>query len=138
MKQYNRSGMNAGKQFVKGFFMSRLIILLPVYIGKAPEKCLVSQLLCHFQIFSTVDTLWGTVIFDHVSAGDFFIERFYAGKFFLKIFDRGNLRHIRMTERMIGHCMPFFCHAADQIRIIPDKVSHNKESSRSLMFFQRI
>ena len=54
--------------------MSRLIILLPVYIGKAPEKCLVSQLLCHFQIFSTVDTLWGTVIFDHVSAGDFFID----------------------------------------------------------------
>ena len=33
----NSARMDAGKKFIKGFFFRRLIVFVPVYIGKAPE-----------------------------------------------------------------------------------------------------
>ena len=134
MQQYDGSGMYAGQEFVKSFFMSRLRILLPVNVGKTPEKGVVSQALCHFQILGTVNSLWGTIVFYHVSTGDFLIQSFYSGKFFLEIFKRRNFRHIRMTESMVPYCVSFFCHTLDQIRIVTDKIADYEESRRNLVF----
>ena len=39
--------MDAAKKFIEGFFLRRLFVFIPVYIGQAPEECVISKVLCH-------------------------------------------------------------------------------------------
>lgn len=79
VQQYNSSRMNPFRQFCNSFLWIWLVILLPVYIGKAPEKCVISQFSGHRQILCTVDALWGAVKFCHFFSCNFPVNFFYIG-----------------------------------------------------------
>ena len=38
MKEYNGAGVDSAQQFFEGFLFGGLLVLIPVYIGKTPEK----------------------------------------------------------------------------------------------------
>ena len=63
MKEYDGAGVDASQKFFEGFLFGRLFILVPVYIGEAPEKCAVSHVFCHLQIGFTILSLGRTIVF---------------------------------------------------------------------------
>lgn len=50
MKQDDGTGMNASGQLFESLLVGRLLILVPVYIGKTPEKSLIAEIfaICRF------------------------------------------------------------------------------------------
>ena len=74
--------MDARKEFRKGLLFCRLIILVPVDIGKAPKYRPVAEVLGHFEIFLAVNALRRAVIFFHDLARRLLEERLYVGKLF--------------------------------------------------------
>ena len=82
VKEYDSSWMDTSQQFVKCFFMRRLVVLIPVDIGKAPEEGVISHILCHLKIVDTVFSLRRAVILGHGFSGDLLIEVFYVSQFF--------------------------------------------------------
>ena len=44
VQQDDCAGMDASEQFLEGFFLRRLFVLIPVYVGEAPEKGIITEL----------------------------------------------------------------------------------------------
>lgn len=63
MEEDDGAGMDASQKFFECFLFGRLFILVPVYIGEAPEKCAVSHVFCHLQIGFTVFSLGRTAFY---------------------------------------------------------------------------
>ena len=115
--------------------MSRLFLLLPVHIGKAPENRVISQFLCKLQIIVTVFALGRAVKLRHLFAGCLLVQVFQLRQLLLKCFF-SHLTHIRMMVAVIPDNMPLRPHPFDQIRIFFQIIPHNKKSRRHMMFFQ--
>ena len=96
MKQNDGAGMNASGQLFESLIVGWLLILVSVYIGKTPEKRLVSKVLCHLQILCAVFSLRRPVKFHHFLAGGFLIKCGDSVQFFGEGFLRGNFGHIRV------------------------------------------
>ena len=135
MEKHNGARVDSWQQFMKCFFFCGLLILNPVYIGKAPEKSRISKLFCHCKVLRTVDSAGRTVKFWHGSICYFLVEIFYFLKFFLKRISGGNLRHVRVCHGMVSDNMPFRDHPFNKIGIVFQEISHNKKSSRSMVLF---
>ena len=116
MEQDDGAGMNPAQKFVKGFFRGGLVILIPVHICQTPEKGLISELLCHLQIFFVVFSLRGTVEFRHFLSGHIAIGVFYIYKFFFEGIHGCNLGHIRVVPGVVSHSVTFFHHSFYQFR----------------------
>ena len=70
----------------EGFLLCRLFILIPVHIGKAPEKGVIAKFLCHREIFGAVFALRRAIEPRHLRSGDFFEFRFDVPHFLLEGF----------------------------------------------------
>ena len=79
-------GMDTSQQFVKCFFMRRLVVLIPVDIGKAPEEGVISHVFGHLEVFGAVFTLRRPVISGHGLSGDILVELFYVSQLLFKCF----------------------------------------------------
>ena len=115
--------------------MSRLFLLLPVHIGKAPENRPIPKLLCQLQIVVAVFALGRAVKLRHLFAGCLLVQVFQLRQLLLKCFF-SHLTHIRMMVAVIPDNMPLRPHPFDQIRIFFQIIPHNKKSRRHMMFFQ--
>ena len=115
--------------------MSRLFLLLPVHIGKAPENRPIPKLLCKLQIVVTVFALGRAVKLRHLFASCLLVQVFQLRQLLLKCFF-SHLTHIRMMVAVVPDDMPLRPHPFDQIRIFFQIIPHNKKSSRHMMFFQ--
>ena len=82
--------MDAAQKFFKGLFFRGLFVFIPVHIGQAPEKGLISHILCHLQIAFTVFSLRGAVVPLHFLSSGLFIEGFQIGQLLLEGFFAGN------------------------------------------------
>ena len=115
--------------------MSRLFLLLPVHIGKAPENRPIPKLLCQLQIVVAVFALGRAVELRHFFAGCLLVQVFQLCQLLLKCFF-SHLTHIRMMVAVVPDNMPLRPHPFDQIRIFFQIIPHNKKSRRHMMFFQ--
>ena len=115
--------------------MSRLFLLLPVHIGKAPENRPIPKLLCQLQIVVAVFALGRAVKLRHLFAGCLLVQVFQLRQLLLQCFF-SHLAHIRMMVAVIPDNMPLRPHPFDQIRIFFQIIPHNKKSRRHMMFFQ--
>ena len=115
--------------------MSRLFLLLPVHIGKAPENRPIPKLLCQLQIVVAVFALGRAVELRHFFAGCLLVQVFQLCQLLLKCFF-SHLTHIRMMVAVIPDNMALRPHPFDQIRIFFQIIPHNKKSRRHMMFFQ--
>ena len=138
MEEDDSARMNAAQQFVKGLFLCGLIVLVPVYVGEAPEEGVVAKSLCHFQVFHIVLPLGRTVKFCHLLSCDLFIAIFHTLQLFPEGFQGGNPGHIGVSGGVVGYRVSLFHHPADQIRVLRDEVSHYKKCSGSFMLFQSV
>ena len=77
MKENDGSGMDSCQELVEGLLFGGLVILVPVYIGEAPEESFVAEILCHLKIGLAVYALRGPVIARHLLAGNFPVEILY-------------------------------------------------------------
>ena len=68
--------MDAAQKFFKGLFFRGLFVFIPVHIGQAPEKGLISHILCHLQVVFAVFSLRRTVVSLHFLASGLLIEGF--------------------------------------------------------------
>ena len=94
MEQNDSSGMNPSKKFRESFFFGGLVILIPVYVSKAPEETFVTEFFCHLKVGFTVFSLMRPIVFGHILSGYVFIGSFYIFQFFLEIFYRRNMGHV--------------------------------------------
>ena len=115
--------------------MSRLFLLLPVHIGKAPENRPIPKLLCQLQIIVAVFTLGRAVKPRHLFAGCLLVQVFQLRQLLLKLFF-SHLAHIRMMVAVVPDDMSLRPHPFDQIGIFFQIISYNKKSSRHMMLFQ--
>ena len=115
--------------------MSRLFLLLPVHIGKAPENRPIPKLLCQLQIVVAVFALGRAVELRHFFAGCLLVQVFQLCQLLLKCFF-SHLTHIRMMVAVVPDDMPLRPHPFDQIRIFFQIIPHNKKSRRHMMLFQ--
>ena len=124
VQQHDRARMDARQEFRKGLLLRRLIVLIPVDIGKAPKYRPVAWVICHFEIFLTVNALRRAVIFFHDLARRLLIERLHVGKLLPKACRIGNFRHVVVVVRLISDNVSFVYHPAHKVRrgleIIPD------------------
>lgn len=74
MKQDDGTGMNASGQLFESLLVGRLLILVPVYIGKTPEKSLIAEIFCHLQVLRAVFSLRRPVKFHHFLAGGLLVK----------------------------------------------------------------
>ena len=125
--------MNPFRQFCNSFLWIWLVILVPVYIGKAPEKCVISQFSGHRQILCTVDALWGAVKFCHFFSGGFLIKNLHIFKLLLKGFLCGYAGHIRVCHGVVAYGMACIYDLTDQFRFFTDQSPHNKKCGMYLM-----
>ena len=116
--------MDARQELRKSLLFCRLIVLVPVDIGKAPEDRPVAEVLGHFEIFLTVNALRRAVIFFHDLARRLLEERLHIGKFFSEARRIGDLRHVVVVVRVISDNVSFVYHPAHKVgrglEIIPD------------------
>ena len=96
VQEHDSAWMDACEQLRKSLFFGWLLILIPVYIGKAPEEGFVSHILCHLEVGFAVFALRRAVEFGHFFTGDFFIDSLDFAKLLRKCFFRGNFGHVRM------------------------------------------
>ena len=115
--------------------MSRLFLLLPVHIGKAPENRPIPKLLCQLQIVVAVFALGRAVELRHFFAGCLLVQVFQLCQLLLKCFF-SHLTHIRMMVAVVPDNMPLRPHPFDQIRIFFQIIPHNKKSRRHMMLSQ--
>ena len=115
--------------------MSRLFLLLPVHIGKAPENRPIPKLLCQLQIVVAVFALGRAVELRHFFASCLLVQVFQLCQLPLKCFF-SHLTHIRMMVAVIPDNMALRPHPFDQIRIFFQIIPHNKKSRRHMMLFQ--
>ena len=114
--------------------MSRLFLLLPVHIGKAPENRPIPKLLCKLQIVVAVFALGRAVKLRHFFAGSLLVQVFQLRQLLLKLFF-SHLAHIRMMVAVVPDDMSLRPHPFDQIGIFFQIISYNKKSSRHMMLF---
>ena len=115
--------------------MSRLFLLLPVHIGKAPENRPIPKLLCQLQIVVAVFALGRAVELRHFFASCLLVQVFQLCQLLLKCFF-SHLTHIRMMVAVVPDNMALRPHPFDQIRIFFQIIPHNKKSRRHMMLFQ--
>ena len=77
MKKNDSTRMDAFQELVEGLLFGGLVILVPVYIGEAPEEGLIAEVLCHLKIGLAVNALRRPVVACHLLAGNFPVEIFY-------------------------------------------------------------
>ena len=131
MKQHDGSVVKPFCQFFVCRCFCRLVVFVPVNIGKTPEHRSISQLFCHTQIALTVLALRRSVEFLHIASDSLFV--LYFKSFFVRYG-----WHIRMSKCMITYYMPFLCHSLYKLRFISDQVSHYKKRRLYIMFFKHI
>ena len=86
VEQDDGAGVDASEQFIEGFLMGGLFILIPVDIGKAPEEGVISHVFGHLEVFGAVFTLRRPVISGHGLSGDILVELFYVSQLLFKCF----------------------------------------------------
>lgn len=106
--------------------MSRLFLLLPVHIGKAPENRPIPKLLCKLQIVVAVFALGRAVKLRHFFAGSLLVQVFQLRQLLLKLFF-SHLAHIRMMVAVVPDDMSLRPHPFDQIGIFFQIISYNKK-----------
>ncbi len=107
VQQDNGTRVDPFQKLIEGFLFGRLFVLVPVYVGKAPEEGFIPKLLCHRQICCAVNSLRRPVEFRHGFSGRFFIQIFHALQLFPKIIHRGDPGHIRVGEGVISYSVSF-------------------------------
>ena len=130
--------MDASDQFSISLLLCRLCIRIPVHIGEAPEKGLIPQFFCHRKILCTVFALRWSVILCHLLSGHFLKQTADCIELFLKRLFVRDCRHIRMMIGVISHRVSLCNHPFDQFRRTLQKMSHDKKSSRCIVFFECI
>lgn len=115
--------------------MSRLFLLLPVHIGKAPENRPIPKFLCKLQIVVAVFSLGRAVELRHFLTGSLLVQVFQLRQLLLKLFF-SHLAHIRMMVAVVPDDMPLRPHPFDQVGIFFQIIPHNKKSRRHMMLFQ--
>ena len=136
MKQDDGTGMNASGQLFESLLVGRLLILVPVYIGKTPEKSLIAEIFCHLQVLRAVFSLRRPVKFHHFLAGGLLVKSGNTVQLFGEGFLRGNFGHIRVRPGVVSDDMAFCRHAFDKIRLVGEKIADNKESRGCLMLLE--
>lgn len=69
MQQHHGTGVDTGNQLFESLLLCRLIVDVPVDIGKAPENRLVSELFGVFEVGLAEFALWGPVVFWQLRTG---------------------------------------------------------------------
>ena len=103
--------------------MSRLFLLLPVHISKAPENRPIPKLLCQLQIVVAVFALGRAVKLRHFFAGSLLVQVFQLRQLLLKLFF-SHLAHIRMMVAVVPDDMPLRPHPFDQVGIFFQIIPH--------------
>jgi len=138
VQEYDSAWVDSSDKFAECLLFCGLLILIPVYIGKTPEKSLISQFLRHFLLAFTVFALGWTIELGHGLSGSFCVEVFQLLKLLGEGVYGGYFRHIRMMVGVITHSVAFLDHSFHQIRAGGDEISNHKESGRGIVLFQCI
>ena len=138
VQQHDRAGMDARDELGKRLLRRRLIVLIPVDIGKAPEHGVIAELLRHFEIFLGIDALRRAVEFCKLLPGRVTVERLEGLELLPELLHLPDLRHVPVVVGVIADRMPLLRHAPDEVWISLDVVADQEECRRSMVLLQRI
>ena len=138
MQQNNRPVMHARQELGKRLLLCRLVVYIPVHIGKAPEIGTVAELLRHLQILLAVFALRRTVEPRHRLTDRFFVSLLDRRHFRLKRRHIADLGHVVMMIGVVADQMPLLRHAAQKLRRRLDIMPHHKKCRWGVMLFQRV
>ena len=116
----------------------RAVVLVPVYVGEAPEEGVVAKLLGHLQFFHIVLPLGRAVKLCHLLSCDLFIGCFHTIQLFPEGLQSGDPGHIGVGGGVVAYDVSFLLHPADQVRVLRDKIAHHKKGGGGLVLFQCI
>ena len=127
--------MNAPVQKVYGFRFVGLIILKPVYIGKAPKQGSISHPTGLLKVFLAVFSLRRTIKPGELLSHRLFVCIFKVRYFFFESLLIGNCRHVRVMHGMVAYDMTFRLHALYNFRVFFNVVSYQEKCRRHFLFF---